>query len=224
MVLVACIGAMVAWGVGTPAVAQVNIPIVNFSFEDPVVANNVFTVSGIPGWTNTGVSGVWRPVTPASFFDLPLPDGNQIGYTNSTAVAQALGATLEQGSYALTAAIGNRRDGFEGDVSLQLWAGGTVATGNVTGGTLLTSAILTVNQQVNGSFVDLTANYAANAGDPSLGQTLTIRIEKLNGTQIDFDNIRLVLRGRGNAAAPEPTSLALWGVGLLGVAVLRRRR
>jgi hypothetical protein len=200
--------------------AQVNLTIQNAGFEDPVQANNAFTTTGINGWTNSGESGVWRPVS-AGFFSVPVPQGSQIGYTNAASVAQVLTNNLQVGQYALSAQVGRRNDGFVGDLSLELWAGGTVASGNVTAGTLLASGTLTVAQQTLGAFTGLNVPFTANAGNPQLGQTLAVRIVKLNGSQVDFDQINLSFTAGAASAAPEPASALLI---LSGLAVFARRR
>jgi hypothetical protein len=203
------------------------LPIVNAGFEDPVQSNNNFTSGGINGWTNSGISGVWRPVS-AGFFSVPVPEGAQVGYINDVSVAQQLASPLSIGSYTLAAQVGRRNDGFQGTIQIELWAGGTVASGNVTGGTLLTFVSLAPADQTLGGFELLTApTFAANGSTPQLGQQLSVRIVKLNGSQVDFDAVTVNFVGSG-VAAPESGTLSLLlgagAMGLVGVTARRRRR
>lgn len=203
------------------------LPIVNAGFEDPVQSNNNFTTGGINGWTNSGVSGVWRPVS-ASFFSVPVPEGAQVGYINGISVAQQLASPLSIGSYTLSTQVGRRNDGDVGTIQIELWAGGAVASGIVTGGTLLTSALLAPADQTLGAFELLTApTFVANGSTPQIGQLLSVRIVKLNGTQVDFDAINVNFVGT-SVEAPEPGTLALLlatgGIGITGLMAAQRRR
>lgn len=201
--------------------ARVSAQILNPSFETPALTLGQNTFEGIPDWSVSGTPvGVWYPA--AGFFNTPVPDGNQIGYTNgNTAVAQQLGTTLLPGSYTFSARIGQRNDTATGTLALELWAGGTVTTGNVIGGTLLSSAIYRPDiEQIKGNFVNGSTSYTALTGDPFIGQPLTVRFRGIDSVQTDFDDARLTIVG--TAAAPEPGTLALLLPVAVGVFVRRR--
>lgn len=192
--------------------AQVSLPIANAGFEDPVQTDNGFNFD-IPGWDNIGEHGVWRPVA-ASFFSTPVPEGSQIGYINGTSISQTIDV-VQQGSYVLSAQVGRRNDGFVGDILIELLGGASV----------ITSATLTVAEQTLGGFELLTtAPGVVGGGSSLLGQDLTVRISRLNGSQVDFDDVEVEFTAADvGATAPEPGTLGL----LLipgAVALLARRR
>lgn len=194
--------------------AQVSLPILNAGFENPVQADNAFNFA-IPDWIGLGEHGVWRPVA-ASFFSTPVPEGNQIGYINGTSISQTLVDVVEQGSYVLSAEVGRRNDGFVGDILIELLGGASV----------ITSATLTVPEQTLGTFELLTtAPGVVGAGSPLLGQALTVRISRLTGSQVDFDDVRVEFTASGGGtAAPEPGTLGLLLIPGAAAIVVRRRR
>ena len=60
---------------------EVSIPIVNHSFEDPPLANGVFSNQGIPGWSEP-MSG-FGPINPPGFLlSHPVPDGENVAFSN----------------------------------------------------------------------------------------------------------------------------------------------
>ena len=195
--------------------------ILNASFETPALSPAQFTFGNIDNWSgdNNGSQGVWFPG--AGFFDTSVPDGNQIGYTNATAVAQQTTETLQFGFVTFSAWIGQRNDTAIGTASLELWAGVTVNNGNVNGGTLLSSTSLRPNiEQIDGQFVEGSTTYTALDSDPLIGQSLTVRIRKVDGDQIDFDMAKLTV-----APVPAPSAFAAFLIGAVpGAAVLLRRR
>ncbi|MBC8135772.1 MAG: hypothetical protein H8F28_07805 [Fibrella sp.] len=207
----------------TTSAYAVDLVVANAGFENPSLAVNVFTTGGIVGWTNSpgGDFGSWRPNNP-NFFTTPVPEGVQVGYINGISIAQGLTDTLQAGSYDLSLQIGRRVDGFVGDTTVQLFAGGNVANGVVTGGTLLSSASLSFASIVVGTFQPLTLNYVVANNDPSLGQNLSIRIVKTSGTQIDFDAVRL--QSNAVTVVPESPTGLLAVVGLVVFVIGKRRK
>ncbi|HLK57468.1 MAG TPA: hypothetical protein VKU00_12955 [Chthonomonadaceae bacterium] len=220
--------------------AQTNIPITNFSFENPQIYP--FSDDGtIPGWSTpgstllgVGVSSIVVHNTPNKSFNQAAPDGNQIGYIGfgfpatdnpyvGVSIAQQTGASVAAGQkYILSAYFGNRLDGYTGNADLQLWEGGTVSGGQVTGGTLLSSLSIDGNAIPRGTFEDFSTTYTASAADSGL---LSVRIVDAGGSgrvgnQILFDDVQL------DSIAPEGSSLLLLlgGCGgIVGMAALRRR-
>lgn len=201
---VACLGARVA-----------EAEVVNGSFEDPALANaGDFSASGIPGWTASGGSlGVWRLPHP-TFFQAAAPDGIQIGYSNGTAIAQQLPDVLVPGLQLASLLAGRRDDQYAGSFDFEMWAGGTVANGVVTGGTLLDSAHFDHTLYPAATFRPLLLSYEAAVDDPLLGEPLALRMVRTGGAQMNFDRVAL----------PEPSGLAATLLPVLLLGALARRR
>jgi len=186
---------------GVPTFADTSIPVQNASFETTNALVNscgpgcAWNGGPIPGWTTTVADGSWQPSS--SYFNLPLPDGNVVAYSNGGTISQTLtGTSLQPNStYTLTVAVGNRLDNLAAEYTIQLEAGSTVLA-TVTGSN---SSI------TSGTFMDVVLTYATGAavtpGDLAI-------VLSSNGTQSDFDNVRLT------EAVPEPSSLSLMVVGL----------
>lgn len=217
---------LVAPAMGTP------VPVVNHSFESSTgtyYANPYggYTVGGLTGWDYSGdlMYGIWAP-TAASFSG--GVDGSYVGYLNGGTLSQTLDwYVAANNTFTLTVDIGNRGDnqsyvGFP-DYSVELWAGDS----------LLGSAAGIVPDEY--AFETVTVSYTALDGDLNIGQALGIKIVSA-GFQLNFDNVRLtndaftqIFDGPGegdNGAAPvpEPSTLVLLGLGILGVAGLTRRK
>lgn len=91
------------------AAAATSVPIVNPGFDADPVADGSFEVSGITGWTTApGLGqGIYNP-TASDYFD-PVPSGQNVGYSNSTAgrLSQVLTTKLEANTrYVLEVEIG----------------------------------------------------------------------------------------------------------------------
>ncbi len=195
-----------------------NASVVNGSFEDPVIATGTYTTVSIPGWSKgpTGDFGVWN-IPLAGFFNAEAPDGTNIGYMNGHFLAQQTDNVLAVGETTLTLMGGRRHDSFAGSFTARLIAGGTLADGVVTGGTLLSESTFSHIDHDPDSFSLVTVTYDALDGDASLGKLLTIQIERVGGSQANFDDVRLHVD-----AVPEPGTMAALSLGL--TALIRRRR
>lgn len=224
------------------AVAAAPITVVNHSFELPVTAPANFqggTNFGPNGWSvyNTGPTysqrffGVWNPATTNSYIN-GAPDGANIGVVflqdslnREAGLLQNLAASLlANTAYTLTVEVGNfapdpgpfNFTGFPG-YRVDLLAGGAVIASD--------NNSLTLGE---GVFATSTVSFATGAIHANLGQQLAIRLVNLNlpgpignpnnGIEVNFDNVRL-----DATATPTPASMALFGLGLLGLCVMRRR-
>ncbi|MBS1723098.1 MAG: hypothetical protein JSS66_09125 [Armatimonadetes bacterium] len=180
--------------------------LLNPSFEYPVQAAGGYNVDGIPGWK--GGTGVWHIPT-SGFFEANAPHGLQIGYTNGQAVAQQSSNVVGVGDNTVTVMGGRRHDGFSGSFKLNVIAGGSInGDGSVTGGILLASSMFTYTQYPIDSFHLLTATYTAAPGDPNLGQFITVQLVRTEGSQIDFDDVRVTSAG-AESIAPSSFSINL---------------
>lgn len=189
------------------------ISINNASFENQPLSLGSFFYSPTPidGWTSTATGGADRGVWNTS---APGKDGENIVFAyGANAIAQQLTATLQPNTiYNLDYLIGRTGGTITGTV--ELWAGGTVANGVVTGGTLLQSQAETLNSS---SMAARTLTYTSPTSGSTIGQLLTIRLAgapATGSTYVSFDHIRL-------NAVPEPATLSVLA---LGVAALVRRR
>jgi hypothetical protein len=199
------LGNGVAWGDG--------IPVQNASFENknPLTTGCsgpetcMYNAGSIPSWTSTGATGSFEPSS--SFFNLPLPAGNILAYTNGGSFSQTLtGVSLEPYSiYTLSVDVGHRLDGEVANYSLSLDAGSSLLC--TTGGS---------NGSAHaGNFIDAILTCTTGASVPSgfLGIVLAG-----DGIQIDFDNVRLDV-----VPAPEPSALVLTLTGFAVVGLLFAR-
>jgi hypothetical protein len=182
----------------TPAVAD----FINGNFESPSVG--AFGTGFSPDWTQSGGadSGVWN-IPHDGNFNAEAPEGTQIGFSNNTSMAQQSSRILTQDPITLYAFAGRRADSFAGSFRMELWAGGTVASGAVTGGTLLSSFDFNHTLLAPSSFVEIQTSYTPTVGDPLIGQLLSARFVRTAGTQMNMDRVSF-------EAIPEPSSVTVF--------------
>ncbi|WP_428149433.1 IPTL-CTERM sorting domain-containing protein [Brevundimonas sp.] len=197
-----------------PAAAQ-NL-VSNPSFESPVLTPGNVTQDTIPGgWTGQASGGFGYGVSYEAGI-LLTPNGTQWAFTNNQgatgSIAQQTAKTVVAGAtYTLTAEVGLRTDTTAATgTSIQLWSGGTVANGVVTGGTMVASQPIV---QSSGAFVSGTASWVGTA--PQAGQLLTVRLLTTGASgQTGWDNVSLT-----EALPPVPPvpTLSEWAMILVGL-------
>lgn len=202
--------ALVGWAL--PAAAQ-NL-VSNPSFENPAMGNPGLQQDSIPGWTGT-VAGGSNYGAFRNTAHIVAKDGANVAFINSEAGAarglvQTIGAVAVGERYDASAWFGWRNDNANSsNVALELWVGGVVSGGNITGGTMVASQAPVM---VQGTWVQGVASYVVPPAD--VGKTLRIRLATTSplGAQTNFDHVSVTKA----APAPVPT-LTGWALILLCV-------
>ena len=212
------------------------VTITNFSFENPVEANDdnsTFldnqTAYGFTAVTpaganfcdigienpNEGYSGAAGAGTPTGANGTNVLFINDDNVGNKAYIYQNVGMLLANTTYTFTVAIGARTDRINepGYLTLINTAAGVTTDAGTTLST--TSGI----SSVPGSFQDFSTTYTTGA---TVSGNLTIELYTIeNGDiQASFDNLRLT----ATSAVPEPSSVAACLVGAAGIAGWIRRR
>lgn len=169
--------------------------ITNAGFELPAYSNGGFGAA--TGWTLNSSGGAWNIFPGYSFYNAEAPEGTQIGFCNGTAMAQQTGYLVKEGTNRVQVIACKRDTGFAASFNFQIWAGGTVSNGAISGGTLLATTSFNHLLVPQFAFTPLSLTYTASAGDPLIGQKITVRFEKTTGTQMNFDEVKI-----GFPAAP----------------------
>ncbi len=178
--------------------------IINPSFENPVLSSGGFQNGAIPGWSGPTAQSFYFGVTAQIASLPPVPSGNQAAFVNnfgtgggsptSNAIAQQLTDTLQpSAAYVLSASFGWRNDNAESIGRLEIWCGGTVSDGAVSGGTLLASKNVKL---VKGQFVRDFVTFKSLPPWNHVGEKLSVRLvgtPVANGfAQTDFDDVQLL--------------------------------
>jgi hypothetical protein len=204
-----------------PSAFATPVPIVNWSFESvsgdaqssPANPDWGHWYYGIPGWTGTASFGNWD--TGTGLYSTGAPEGKNIGWINSGSIFQALNWTVNSGNiFTLSIDIGNRSDLAFPEYSVALMAGNDVL---VSGGSVTPG---------EGLFSTLTLSRLVGENDTNLlGKQLGIMISA-GGLQLNFDNLRVSNESvaNGNHAVPEPATMLLLGLGLIGLAGYGHRK
>jgi hypothetical protein len=227
------VASLAAAAIGSmPALAR-DVAVTNGSFEDPVVTTipgHLTSTAGpfcfasacpsIPGWAFEGLGGLFQPN--GSVFPPGAMHGTQVFFSDGRGAGDAIAtqsfaSTLYRPGtdYTLTVAVGNRAESFIpfGGGFLSLFAGSD--PGNVVGSIDLAAIVAPSAGQFKDVVLSLSAAELEAAG--ALGQAIGIRMGGATVGQSIFDDVRL-----SAAAIPEPGTVALFWLGLLGLGVLRR--
>jgi hypothetical protein len=192
--------------------------------EEIAVANASFeTVVGDPlgpgGWTND-LPG-WSGPTNAGdsfieYIDAFSADGtNHLGMAAGAEVSQDLGVGLMPNmTYTLSVAVGRRNASFTvdgNDSRFGLYLGGDAADG----GSMLAEGSYSAFPLTDLTFVDQSVSFTT--GDSVAAGNLFISLRSAGPDRAHFDDVRL-------SVVPEPATMGMVLVGLLGLAATRRRR
>lgn len=195
------------------------LTVANHSFESPTIGT-VGAGSGIiSNWTGSpGSSALTLRPSAAQLSGGPA-DGLQVLHVSSGSRFQTLADVLTSNTlYTLTVAVGNRNDVTMASYLFTLEAGSTViATASAPPNTI----------PADGDMDDVTISYTALAGDPLLGQALTIRLSHVLGTGDNhalYDNVRLDASPVTSGTVPEPSSILLLSAGLAAAALRQRAK
>jgi hypothetical protein len=192
--------------IGAPASGwSTTIPINNYSFESPYVVNTNphWSTDVVTGWVSLGSSGVFYPVG----YALSGFDQQQVAWIQGTGtISQTLNATIQPGTYTLTALEGTWVASNQATYHVQLW--------DVTKNVLLKETSGTANYN---TMANVTVQYVANNSN-YFGDTLKIVLSNSgNNSEINYDKLILDY-------VPLPSTVLLLGSGLVGLGLWRHRR
>jgi len=215
--------AAAAVGIGLSSVpvmadASVTVLVANPSFEAQVLPPGglFFSPTPITDWTATATGGSDRGL----WHLVPIgQDGNNVAFVGAeNSLAQDLGHAIEANStYTVEFLFGS--NGLNAVGVVELYAGGTVSNGMVTGGTLLDSLVVARNP-LNPIMVGHSFEWTAPLSGMPVGENLSIRLAYQTGLNVAmFDNIHV-----SYAPIPEPASAAMLLAGLGTLLLAHRRR
>ena len=218
------------------------IPVLNSSFESPVLAPGASQAGSFTGWTSGGPGGGLLGANPADF---TAPHGVQVAYTgpgNGSLIYQDTGVQVIEGHiYALSAYVG-QLENSRGNLPLYDyrilvgWGGHDLATTNFLLGE---SSAYTTNGGFAGLIGPSSFTLVQNGGiaGPGASGNLLIFLDGGNANSYGvsgealWDLVQLTDTSVGTSGGPtgptlvpEPASLLILGTGLLGISASRRRR
>jgi hypothetical protein len=161
------------------------------------------------------LSGVWSPHGPYEGALGPVPDGQQVGYSNSCTVDQTLADTLQANTtYTLRIDVGGRTDVRSVPANYDY-------TVELLGGIDVLAAVTTIFPPV-GSWTTLTALYTTpNVVPPGIFLGILISRSGSSQNQLNFDNVRL--DAAPISSVPDGGNLMwLWALSLVGLSALAK--
>ncbi len=188
--------------------------IVNGSFESPasdaswaVAPGGSYSYVNPTPWQVSLRAGPSKPSALA--FPTGVPDGVQVGFTGDDVspgtLIQNVSAILTAGTtYNVSGFIGSRAE-YQGSGGIYL----VTSLGSVLAGGSASPA--------SGRFSAVNFSFTPLANDARLGSGLRVVLQRINGHQANFDDIRLTI-------TPEPAGLVTAGIGLLALVSCVRTR
>ena len=197
------LGLVAILAVSAPGIAQANL-IINSGFESPDIPTGSFSIfQSIPGWTKTFGSGIeiqdnvaGSPFEGGQFVELDANSNSGMEQIITTASGQVYNL-----SFAFSARPGIPETSNGIDI---FWDGLLLANVTANGTGLLNTDWNVQNFMVTASGLNTSLEFRATGTSDSLGGYL--------------DAVILT------AKIPEPATLALFGLGLAGLGLMRRRR
>jgi len=175
-----------------PPGGVLEIPVVNHSFENPVLEDGQETVNNIPGWTGMGTffhvrnpTDDWFPGTSQNSSGPSRIDGfNIAGINNDTRLYQDVAAVfLPEHTYTLTVLMGTRNSVPFGIPKVRLISAGT------------TVAELLPGAPADGTFERVALTYVSPSSGGVIGTPIRIEFQGLGGdAQFWIDDVRLSAR------------------------------